>query len=98
MACRGEDVAVCTIEKANVAINRLVQQSRLDSLCCVIVDVSPQHHLPSSLPCDQSSPDETVPPRDEAPFIFIESSVRLVKRVWQTDCMYVEDSRTSCDL
>jgi len=33
-------VAVCTIEKANVAINRLVQQGRLQELCCVIVDVS----------------------------------------------------------
>ena len=37
---RGESVAVCTIEKANVAINRLVQQSRLHKLCCVIIDVS----------------------------------------------------------
>jgi len=38
---RGEAVAVCTIEKANVAINRLVQQGRLQELCCVIVDVCP---------------------------------------------------------
>ena len=39
-SCRGESLAICTIEKANVAINRLIQHSRLEELCCVIVDVS----------------------------------------------------------
>lgn len=35
--CRGETVAICTIEKANVAINRLLQEGRLGELCCVVV-------------------------------------------------------------
>jgi hypothetical protein len=38
LASRGEDVAVCTIEKANSAINRLAQEGRLGELCCVVVD------------------------------------------------------------
>jgi hypothetical protein len=37
-AGRGEQVAVVTIEKANVAINRLAKDGRLSELCCVIVD------------------------------------------------------------
>eukprot|EP00955_Chlamydomonas_euryale_P105658 365655-Chlamydomonas_euryale.AAC.16 len=31
-------VAVCTIEKANAAVNRLVQEGRVHELCCVVVD------------------------------------------------------------
>ncbi|PSC69888.1 helicase and polymerase-containing TEBICHI [Micractinium conductrix] len=38
LAPRGETVACCTIEKANVAINRLAQEGRLGELCCVVVD------------------------------------------------------------
>eukprot|EP00887_Chlorella_sp_A99_P004871 scaffold4.g4871.t1 len=37
LAPRGETVAVCTIEKANVAINRLAAEGRLGELCCVVV-------------------------------------------------------------
>ena len=33
-----ETVAVCTIEKANGAVNRLVQEGRMHELCCIIVD------------------------------------------------------------
>ena len=33
-------MAVCTIEKANGALNKMIQQARLGNLCCVIVDVS----------------------------------------------------------
>ena len=40
-------MAICTIEKANLAINRLVQRGRLGELCCVIIDVC--HQPPSSL-------------------------------------------------
>ena len=29
---------MCTIEKANVAINRLVKEGRLAELCCMVVD------------------------------------------------------------
>lgn len=29
LACRGETVAVCTMEKANVALNKLAQEGRL---------------------------------------------------------------------
>ena len=32
VACRGETVAVCTMEKANVAINKLAQEDRLGGL------------------------------------------------------------------
>eukprot|EP00798_Chlamydomonas_sp_ICE-L_P011821 gene11821-33942_t len=35
---KDEGLAVCTIEKANVAINRLVQEGRMFELCCIIVD------------------------------------------------------------
>ncbi|KAL0029501.1 hypothetical protein WJX77_012503 [Trebouxia sp. C0004] len=38
LAPGGESVAVCTIEKANVAINKLVQEGRLGELTCVVVD------------------------------------------------------------
>ena len=31
-------MAVCTMEKANVAINRLQAEGRLGELCCVVVD------------------------------------------------------------
>lgn len=34
----GEAVAVCTIEKANMAINKLIAEDRLGELCCVVVD------------------------------------------------------------
>ena len=33
-----ETVAVCTIEKANMAINRMVLEGRLHELVCVVVD------------------------------------------------------------
>ncbi|MEW5302206.1 MAG: hypothetical protein WDW36_005009 [Sanguina aurantia] len=35
---RGEDIAICTIEKANAAINKLVKDGRLGELVCIIVD------------------------------------------------------------
>ncbi|KAK9826374.1 hypothetical protein WJX81_004727 [Elliptochloris bilobata] len=38
LAVRGEALAVCTIEKANVTINRLIAEGRLDELCCVVID------------------------------------------------------------
>ncbi|DBA82486.1 TPA: hypothetical protein ACH3X2_000714 [Trebouxia sp. C0005] len=38
LAPGGESVAVCTIEKANGAINKLVQEGRLGELTCVVVD------------------------------------------------------------
>ncbi|KAK9815292.1 hypothetical protein WJX72_001157 [[Myrmecia] bisecta] len=38
LAPRGESVAVCTIEKANVAINKLILEGRLGELCCVVID------------------------------------------------------------
>lgn len=34
----GEDVAVCTIEKANSAVNRLVADGRVHQLACCVVD------------------------------------------------------------
>ena len=38
LAPNGEAVAVCTIEKANVCINRLLQEGRLGELCCIVID------------------------------------------------------------
>ena len=38
LAVNGEAVAVCTIEKANVCINRLIQEGRLGELCCIVID------------------------------------------------------------
>ncbi|OQR69619.1 DNA polymerase theta-like [Tropilaelaps mercedesae] len=32
------DIAVCTIEKANALVNKLLQENELDLLCCVVVD------------------------------------------------------------
>ncbi|KAK9824289.1 hypothetical protein WJX72_009203 [[Myrmecia] bisecta] len=29
---------VCTIERANVLVNRLIEEDRLDDLCCIVVD------------------------------------------------------------
>lgn len=34
----GEAVAVCTIEKANVCVNRLAQEGRLGELACIVID------------------------------------------------------------
>ena len=47
-------MAVCTIEKANSALNRLVQEGRMHELCCIIVDEAhmvgdPQRGLPLEL-------------------------------------------------
>jgi DNA polymerase theta len=35
---QGETVAICTIEKACVAVNKLMQDRRLGELCSVVVD------------------------------------------------------------
>ncbi|GMH42021.1 hypothetical protein BSKO_09940 [Bryopsis sp. KO-2023] len=35
---QGESVAVCTMEKANVAVNKLMEEGRLGEISCVIVD------------------------------------------------------------
>lgn len=35
---RGEHVAVCSIEKANNCVSRLLCEGRLHELCCVVVD------------------------------------------------------------
>ena len=35
---KGEAVAICTIEKANVCINRLLQEGRLAELSCIVID------------------------------------------------------------
>eukprot|EP00873_Tetraselmis_striata_P036620 jgi/Tetstr1/456884/TSEL_043555.t1 len=34
----GEDIAICTIEKANSAVNRLVLEGRVAQLACVVID------------------------------------------------------------
>ena len=38
LAPNGESVAVCTIEKANVCINRLLKEGRLAELSCIVID------------------------------------------------------------
>lgn len=46
-ATQSEDIAICTIEKANAAVNKLVADGRLGELVCIIVDevhmVSDEH-------------------------------------------------------
>lgn len=42
---RGEAIAVCTIEKANVAINRLVQEDRLGALSGTLTSFENSHKL-----------------------------------------------------
>lgn len=37
-APNGEAIAICTIEKANVCINRLLQEGRLAELSCIVID------------------------------------------------------------
>lgn len=32
------DIAVCTIEKSNALVNKLLEEDSLDLLCCVVVD------------------------------------------------------------
>ena len=31
-------IAVCTIEKANAVVNKLMEDGELDKLCCVVLD------------------------------------------------------------
>eukprot|EP00899_Mesostigma_viride_P021921 jgi/Mesvir1/29730/Mv00959-RA.1 len=38
LARTGESVAVCTIEKASITINRLLEEGRIDKLACVVID------------------------------------------------------------
>jgi DNA polymerase theta len=38
LAPNGETVAICTIEKANVCINRLLQEGRIAELSCIVID------------------------------------------------------------
>jgi DNA polymerase theta len=38
IAEEGEDIAICTIEKANAAVNRLILEGRIAQLACVVVD------------------------------------------------------------
>ena len=51
LLAQDETVAVCTIEKANIAINRMVLEGRLHELVCVVVDeahmvTDPERGLP----------------------------------------------------
>jgi hypothetical protein len=38
LAARKENIAVCSYEKGNSAINRLIAKNQLKDLCCVVVD------------------------------------------------------------
>lgn len=31
-------VMVCTVEKANIVVNRMVEDNQLSSLCCIVID------------------------------------------------------------
>lgn len=36
-------VMVCTVEKANIIINRMMEERKLQELCCVVVDEVHNH-------------------------------------------------------
>lgn len=38
LAAQGETIAVCTMEKANIVVNKLLEEGRLGEVVCIVVD------------------------------------------------------------
>lgn len=62
MSQQGAEIAICTIEKANGMVNRMLEEGRLDELGCLTIDeahmISDEHRFDDAhngVPCHHYS-------------------------------------------